>query len=138
MNSSTKHLTSCVCKQEDFEAPWYEAWRFLLEKGATRSAELNDSEDSKTLQSSLGNWLSDKKTLRRKFWEWCIICQALNERGLLAPRKKGIGFAVGNEPLSSAFASFGCDVLASDYFSGPLADAWKTSNELGDSLESIY
>lgn len=30
----------------------------------------------------------------RKIWEWAAILQALSERGLLAPDKRGLGFAV--------------------------------------------
>jgi glycosyltransferase involved in cell wall biosynthesis/SAM-dependent methyltransferase len=53
-------------------------------------------------------------TLNRKYWDWAIICQALFERGVLKEGNKGLGFAVGNEPLTSAFASMGCEVIATD------------------------
>ena len=42
------------------------------------------------------------------------IAQALYERGKLKPGSRGLGFAVGKEPLSDLFASFGCDVVATD------------------------
>lgn len=54
----------------------------------------------------------------RKPWEWAYICQALDERGMLAPGRRGLGFAVGAEPLPSLFASMGCDVVATDLGSG--------------------
>ncbi|HEX2960124.1 MAG TPA: glycosyltransferase [Chitinispirillaceae bacterium] len=53
-------------------------------------------------------------TLNRKYWDWAIICQALFERSVLKEGSKGLGFAVGNEPLASAFASMGCEVVATD------------------------
>jgi hypothetical protein len=52
--------------------------------------------------------------LHRKLWEWCFITQALYERGMLDEGRQGIGFAVGNEPLSSLFANLGCHIVASD------------------------
>jgi 2-polyprenyl-3-methyl-5-hydroxy-6-metoxy-1,4-benzoquinol methylase len=52
--------------------------------------------------------------LHRKFWEWCFIAQALKEHDMLAPGRIGLGFGVGEEPLSSCFASFGASILATD------------------------
>lgn len=50
----------------------------------------------------------------RKLWEFCYVCQALYERGVLRPGAAGLGFAVGQEPLPSLFASFGCRIVATD------------------------
>jgi SAM-dependent methyltransferase len=50
----------------------------------------------------------------RKQWEWVFISQALAEAGLLRDGSRGLGFAVGREPLPSLFASFGVSVLATD------------------------
>jgi hypothetical protein len=50
----------------------------------------------------------------RKLWEWLFIIQALSERGMLAPGKRGIGFGVGQDMLTALFASFGCDIVATD------------------------
>jgi hypothetical protein len=52
--------------------------------------------------------------LHRKSWEWCFIVQALNERGVFATGRRGLGFAVGEEPLTSLFAGMGCEILATD------------------------
>jgi len=52
--------------------------------------------------------------LHRKMWEWLFIAQALSERGLLAEGRRGLGFGVGKEPLVALFASYGCDLLATD------------------------
>lgn len=38
----------------------------------------------------------------------------LQERGMLKKGKKGLGFAVGTEPLPAFFASKGCKILATD------------------------
>ncbi len=48
---------------------------------------------------------------------------------------KGVGFAVGQEPLASVIAARGPQVLASDYFEG---NRWADSNEHAASLEALY
>lgn len=52
--------------------------------------------------------------VHRKIWEWCYICQALEERGMLRPGKRGLGFAVGEEPLTAMFAAKGAHITATD------------------------
>jgi Methyltransferase domain len=52
--------------------------------------------------------------MHRKIWEWSFICEALNESGVLRPGSHGLGFAVGEEPLTSIFASHGAQILATD------------------------
>ena len=50
----------------------------------------------------------------RKLWELAFICQALEERGMLAPGRRGLGFAVGAEKLPALFAARGCSITATD------------------------
>lgn len=52
--------------------------------------------------------------LHRKSWEWSFVSQALYERDMLRAGRRGMGFAVGQEPLTSLFASMGCEILATD------------------------
>jgi len=52
--------------------------------------------------------------LHRKMWEWLYICQALSERDMLRPGRRGLGFGVGVEPLAAVFASEGATVVATD------------------------
>lgn len=52
--------------------------------------------------------------LRRKMWERLFITQALWERGLLQPGRRGLGFAVGQEPNPACFAGLGCTIVATD------------------------
>ena len=52
--------------------------------------------------------------MHRKVWEWCFICEARRERGMLKAGKSGLGCGVGDEPLASMFASCGATVLATD------------------------
>jgi hypothetical protein len=50
----------------------------------------------------------------RKLWELAFICQALEERDMLRPGRRGLGFAVGTEKLPALFASRGCEITATD------------------------
>jgi SAM-dependent methyltransferase len=58
--------------------------------------------------------MGERHKLHRKLWEWCFIAQALSERDMLRPGRRGLGFAVGAEPLVSLFAAHGCQVVATD------------------------
>ena len=52
--------------------------------------------------------------IHRKYWEFCAIGHALEERGFLQPGKRGLCFGAGREFLPSAFAALGCEILATD------------------------
>lgn len=74
----------------------------------------------------------------RKLWEFSFICQALFERGMLEPGRRGLGFAVGEEALPALFASRGCEIMATDLDatderSGP----WAETGQLADSIEKL-
>jgi hypothetical protein len=104
-------LKSQICKQEDFETPW-----FLL---ACEKC---------------------KEPLRyhRKLWEFCYIYQGFLERGVLQPGKQGLGFGVGTEPLVPLFASHGCQITATDLdYSSALAQGWVHSNQHMSSIDKI-
>lgn len=76
--------------------------------------------------------------IHRKIWEWCYIAQALHERGMLAPGKRGLGFAVGQEPLVALFASHGCEVVATDLDAGAAEQAgWVQTNQHAASLTAL-
>jgi len=66
----------------------------------------------------------------RKIWEWSYIAQALHERGCLAEGMRGLGFAVGTEPLAALFASRGCTVTATDLdFAAASEGGWTRTHE---------
>ncbi len=50
----------------------------------------------------------------RKLWEWFYIARVLEERDMLREGRRGLGFGVGTEPLAALFASFGCEIVATD------------------------
>ncbi|MDP8932664.1 MAG: class I SAM-dependent methyltransferase, partial [Cyanobacteriota bacterium] len=98
-------VTSKLCVNRDFQTDYYEHW---IDK------------------------LQAPTTIHRKYWEWVVLSQAVNERGLLKAGKKGMGFAVGNEPLPSAFASLGCEIVATDqnYDIPEAKEHWATTDQL--------
>ena len=67
-----------------------------------------------------------------------MIAQALEERGMLQEGRKGIGFAVGLEPLSSLFATRGVELVASDFHGEGADPSWATTAQLGSSLQAIH
>jgi SAM-dependent methyltransferase len=80
-------LTSTLCQQYHFGLDQYRFWAEALK---------------------------ERPKYYRKQWEFFFIAQALYERGLLVPGKKGLVFGAGEEQLPALFASYGVEVLASD------------------------
>lgn len=74
----------------------------------------------------------------RKQWEYVMITQALLERGCLQEGKRGLGFAVGTEPLAALFAGYGCTIAATDQHpTNRFAQDWSMARMLAESKESI-
>lgn len=80
-------LSSCICLERPFHTEAFQEW-------------------CRELKHPL--------VLHRKLWEWYFVCQALYERGMLTAGKRGLGFAVGREPMPSLFARFGSEIVATD------------------------
>lgn len=116
-------LTSMVCQYDHFTTDWY----------ARHAASL-----------PLWRWLADASALpnptrpHRKAWEWCAVIEALRERGMLEPGRKGCGFAVGTEPLPSLFAAMGVSVTATDQPPTEAAGAWGATGQHAASLDALY
>lgn len=100
---SKYQLQSCLCKQEQLESKEFQKIYKELK---------------------VRKWFDDfaganhitipERILHRKSWEYIYIVLALQERGMLKMGKRGLGFAVGTEPLPAFFASKGCKILATD------------------------
>jgi len=73
----------------------------------------------------------------RKYWELAYACQAVWQNDLLTTGKRGLGFAVGMEPLPSYFAAHGVKIHATD---GPdhLSGGWANTNQYAANLEALY
>lgn len=126
-------VRSMLCRQEDFSSSWYKRWKQRIANGApTLKAE------GQVVWGAVWDGMKNDKTMHRKLWEWCVIAQALEERGLLTPDHKGIGFAVGLEPLASLFAVRGVELLASDFHGETANTNWGATGQLGNSLADIH
>lgn len=78
-----------------------------------------------------------KGILHRKAWEYAFIALALEERGMLKPGKRGLGFAVGTEPLPAYFAAKGCEIVATD-LNAKEAGAWsQTGQNTGGDIKKL-
>lgn len=89
------------------------------------------------------DWSFDEKGelqyLHRKLWEWGYICQTLKDTGMLQPGKRGLVFAVGREPLPACFASFGCEIVATDLPEEQAQETgWLNSKQHSLQLETLY
>lgn len=108
-------LNSCLCRAEQFRSAWFNRWANAFNAGNARNG-----------------------LMHRKEWEWAAIAQALDERGVLGPGYTGVGFAVGNEPLSSLFAARGAKILATDLTEGQDAEHWKKNEQLAGGLDAAF
>jgi len=101
-----------LCKARDFQQEWYARWCKIL---------------------------GEQPNFHRKQWEYVYVLQALVERGCLGEGKRGMGFAVGTEPLPSVMARFGCDILATDiYPEQGIEMGWTRDNQLCFGADSLY
>ncbi|MHB1583950.1 MAG: methyltransferase domain-containing protein [Acidimicrobiales bacterium] len=106
-------LTSQLCSYASLTSPELEAW-------ARRLRPMWDP----------GGQDPKPRLVHRKMWEWLFIAQALAERRMLEPGRRGLGFGVGREPLVALFAADGCELLATDLDpAGAGAAGWTDSGE---------
>src|SRR4249919_700494 len=71
----------------------------------------------------------------RKQWEWVFIIHHLQRAGVLRPGARGVGFGVGQESLPALFASYGCEVVATD---APQDEGgWESTGQHSDSREAL-
>jgi hypothetical protein len=106
-------LTSRMCRQAELESPTFQEWGARLAQ--------------------------PPMYMHRKVWEFAFICQALEERGMLQPGRRGLGFAVGTEPLAALFASRGCEILATDLVTDQAKKAgWVDTNQHASSLDALH
>lgn len=61
--------------------------------------------------------------------------QVLDDRLMLQPGKKGLGFAVGTEPLASYFAKSGCEILETDLAKEESNIGWTDNKEHASSKD---
>lgn len=76
----------------------------------------------------------------RKMWEFAYIINMLEKHNMLIEGKKGLGFAVGEEPLPSYFASKHVEVMATDLgIESDVAKEWaKTNQNSGGDINCLF
>ena len=110
--ASPQKLLSNQCMQVQLQSPTFAEWAVKMKE--------------------------NPEHMHRKLWEYCYIAQALHERDMLKPGRRGLGFAVGTEPLPALFTSLGCEVLASDLDTEEArAKGWVDTSQHADSLDSL-
>lgn len=111
-SSEGAYLSSVICTQEQLETEVFQDW-------AERLGE-------------------QRGFLHRKIWEYCFIAQALSERDMLQAGRSGLGFAVGQEPLTSLFCSMGASIHATDLFTDiAKKQGWVNTNEHASGIEKL-
>ncbi|MEY4485389.1 MAG: hypothetical protein RL693_2841 [Verrucomicrobiota bacterium] len=82
--------------------------------------------------------IKEEPVFHRKQWEFVYILESLKQRGMIAEGKRGLGFAVGTEPLPAAFASFGCEIVATDINPDEGTEkGWTPGNQLCFGLQDL-
>jgi len=77
--------------------------------------------------------------MHRKDWEWFYIAQALYERDMLQEGRKGLVFAVGQEPIPALFARFGCEILATDQAPEKAVESgWAGGNMYSTTVDTLF
>src|SRR5262245_15460556 len=103
-------LRSCCCTQAHMESETFAHWMRALVPWS--------------------GWTPQGPRMHRKVWEFCFVAQSLHERGLLRPGSRGLGFAVGQEPLPALFAGMGCTIVATDQAEAEAArTGWVHTNQ---------
>jgi hypothetical protein len=78
-------------------------------------------------------------TYHRKYWEWVAVFHHAVRTGAVGKGKRGLGFAVGAEPLPSAFAQIGTSVTATD---APeeigVSAGWQEGGQHSSRLDDLY
>ena len=88
------------------------------------------------------HWCSELKIpvhFHRKIWEYVFVLQSLHDAGLLRDGTKGLGFACGQEPLPSYFASRGIDVVVTDLDPDSVrGTGWAETAQHAEKVDTLY
>ena len=87
-------------------------------------------------------WLAQLKIPRifhRKLWELAFVLQALWERGMIEPGRRGLGFGCGHEPIPSYLASRGVALTVTDIEPEQArSKGWIESDQHSTTIDSLY
>ncbi len=100
-------------------APWHNKWSSWgmppsLPSEPTKSSLCKQADFLREHHLKWCKVIRQEPEFHRKQWEFVHILESLHQRDMIAPGRRGLGFAVGTEPLPAAFCSLGCEVVATD------------------------
>jgi hypothetical protein len=114
-------LESQLCRYESLTSPELLAWADELRPAWEHASQPGD-----------------RVLLHRKMWEWLYVARVLEERGALAPGRRGLVFGVGHEPLVAAFAARGCEIVATDLDATRAAESgWVESEQHATDVSAL-
>jgi SAM-dependent methyltransferase len=73
----------------------------------------------------------------RKLWEWVFIIHHLEQSGMLAQGRRGLGFGIGLERLPALFAKRGCTIVATDAPPEIGASGWSNTGQHASALDDL-
>jgi SAM-dependent methyltransferase len=104
-------VRSRLCTQSQLGEPWFQAWHRAMD---------------------------EPPLAHRKNWEFAYVAEVLDALEMLQPGRRALGFGVGREPLVSAFAGRGVEVLATDLApSAREAKGWTRSGQHAFDVEGL-
>jgi len=104
-------VRSRLCTQAQLSEPWFKRWCEAI---------------------------GEPPVAHRKTWEFAYIAEVLDSLGQLRPGRRALGFGVGREPLVSAFASNGVQVVATDLAPAAReARGWVRSDQHASGAEGL-
>ena len=87
------------------------------------------------------NWCAEMKQVprySRKQWEYIYVLEALRQAGHLVPGQRGLGFAVGTEPVAAVLANYGAHVIATDLPAEHAnAEGWQRTGQHAATLQQL-
>jgi SAM-dependent methyltransferase len=82
--------------------------------------------------------MKEEPEFHRKQWEFVYILESLQQRGMIGPGKRGLGFAVGTESVPAVLCSRGCEVVATDIHPDIGTEkGWTNRNQLCFGLDDL-
>jgi len=87
-------------------------------------------------------WCGELKAARvfhRKLWEFAFVLQALWERGMIGPDKRGLGFGCGHEPIPSYLASKGVRLTVTDMAPEEAqSKGWMNTGQHATTIDTLF
>lgn len=112
------------------------------ERKATLTAPISQAcTGEQFLEAPYAAWCSaigESPRFHRKQWEFCYILQVLACHDMMQEGRRGLGFGVGREPLVSALAARGAEIVATDAApDSAAAQFWSRADQFSETLSLL-